>query len=177
MTTTALTRAEKARVDGIVARIDEIRNAPVKAAMLNLAACEMMAADLAALSVDASFAEYRERAINVLADAKTAVASIIAAKLAVEKAAFEAERAEAAAKAEADRQRAADEEAKAKAARDAEEAKARAAEEIERQRKRDEEDARRAITSEIRQQIDAELETFSDCELRIVLDFVRKMPL
>lgn len=95
--------------------------------------------------------------------------------LAEAQAKFDAERASILAGIEAERQRVAAEEEKAAAIKKAEE-DAIAAQRAEEKRKADEaESARRAVTSSIRQRIDAALERLGDYELRMVAEFAESL--
>lgn len=234
---------EKERVDGIMARIEEIRNAPVVAATATAHECDLLLLNLDRYKVDDTFSEFQGRAAVALVDAKAGVAAILdakisaaeeaarikaeqeaaaaahaaevaeferrkavadeerrqerakekaeqderdriaaeaskaeadriaveRAKLAEEQAKFEAERAAILAGIEAERRRVADEEAQAAAIKKAGE-DAIAAHQAEEKRKADEaESARRAVTSAIRQRIDAAMNCLDDYELGMFL--------
>ena len=73
---------EKARVDAITERIQKMRDAPVTAAVASIEACEALLADLRAVVIDESFAEFQKSAGVVLSAATDSVSAILAAKVA-----------------------------------------------------------------------------------------------
>jgi len=77
-------RKEKARIDGILARIQILRDYPGMAATANLERAKGLFSELAGFSIGDSFGEYKEKALGVLQDARAAVASIVDAKIAAE---------------------------------------------------------------------------------------------
>lgn len=152
---------EKERVDGIMARIEEIRNAPVVAATATAHECDLLLLNLDRYKVDDTFSEFQGRAAVALVDAKAGVAAILDAKIsaAEEAARIKAEQEAAAAahaaevaefermKAEADEQRR-QEQAKEREAADEREAKRRAAIAEERAKEKAEQDERDRIAAE-----------------------------
>ena len=86
-------RVELERVEGIMARIQSIRDRPSYAAMATLDECRSMHNDLFyGIQIDDSFCEFQERASIARQNALAAVSSIIAAKEADAEAAAKAER-------------------------------------------------------------------------------------
>ena len=154
---------EKERVDGIMARIEEIRNAPVVAATATAHECDLLLLNLDRYKVDDTFSEFQGRAAVALVDAKAGVAAILDAKIsaAEEAARIKAEQEAAAAahaaevaefermKAEADEQRR-QEQAKEREAADEREAKRRAEIAEERAKEKEEQDERDRIAAEAR---------------------------
>ncbi len=72
---------EQERVDGIMARIEEIRNAPVVAATATAHECDLLLLNLDRYKVDDTFYEFQGRAAVALVDAKAGVAAILDAKI------------------------------------------------------------------------------------------------
>jgi len=75
---------EKSRIDGILARIQELRDYPAMAAPYSAARAQELFCELSGISIGDSFGEYKEKALAVKNSALVAVASIVDAKIAAE---------------------------------------------------------------------------------------------
>lgn len=145
----AKVEAEQKRVDGIKARIEEIRGYPIKAAGRPSATALEILNTVSALVIDDSYAEFKAEAQNALDASIAAMKGIHAervnheaeqARIVAERAELERLRTEQAERERAEREKLAEEERRAKAARDAEAAQQAATlqaqrEELERQAK------------------------------------------
>lgn len=77
-------KIEKARIDGILARIQALRGYPAAAATYPLERAKELFLELQGLEIDSTYGEYKEKALGALQDARAAVASIVDAKVAAE---------------------------------------------------------------------------------------------
>ena len=77
-------KKEKARVDGILCRIQALRDYPAAAATYPLERAKKLFFELQGLEIDSTYGEYKEKALGALQDARAAVASIVDAKVAAE---------------------------------------------------------------------------------------------
>jgi hypothetical protein len=77
-------KKEKARVDGILCRIQALRDYPAAAATYPLDRAKKLFFELQGLEIDSTYGEYKEKALGALQDARAAVASIVDAKVAAE---------------------------------------------------------------------------------------------